>query len=116
MILHITKAIYVEDYKVDVTFNNGRSGIVDLSPILRGGVFKPLEDQSFFAHLRVDDELETIVWPNEVDLAPEYVYFLTFRDDPDLQETFRTWGYLPRENEEFSPQIGSDEARKVANA
>ena len=30
MLLHVTKAKYIEDYKVEVSFNNGRKGAADL--------------------------------------------------------------------------------------
>ena len=49
----------------------------------------PLEDPNVFRKFRVDEELQTIVWPNGADLAPEYIYYQTFREDPELQVTFR---------------------------
>jgi hypothetical protein len=36
----------------------------------------------------------TISWENGLDLAPEFLYFLAFRNEPELQELFRKWGYL----------------------
>jgi hypothetical protein len=78
-----------------VTFNNGEKGVADLSPILKkGGVFKPLKKQSEFAKFRLDKELRTIVWHNDADLAPEYVYFQTFKNVPELHEQFKAWGYI----------------------
>ena len=94
MILHVTEARYLKDYEVEVAFNDGRKGIADLSDTLSGPVFEPLRDKVFFARLNVDEELQTIAWPNGADLAPEYIYFRAFRDDPDLQEQFKQWGYL----------------------
>jgi len=94
MILHVTEARYLKDYEVGVSFNDGRKGIADLSDTLSGPVFEPLRDKVFFARLNVDEELQTIAWPNGADLAPEYIYFRAFRDDPDLQELFKQWGYL----------------------
>lgn len=94
MFLHVTEAKYLGGYKVAVSFNDGRTGVADLSAALKGTVFEPLKDISVFSQLRVDDELETIVWPNGADLAPEYIYFQTFRDNPDLQAQFRKWGYV----------------------
>lgn len=94
MLLHVTGAKYLDGFKVEVTFNNGRKGVADLSAALTGPVFEPLKDRALFSQLRVDAELETIVWPNGADLAPEYVYFQTFKGDPDLQDQFRKWGYL----------------------
>ena len=94
MILHVTEARYLKDYEVEVAFNDGRKGIADLSDTLAGPVFEPLRDKVFFARLNVDEELQTIAWPNGADLAPEYIYFGAFRDDADLQDLFKQWGYL----------------------
>lgn len=94
MFLHIKEAKYLEAYKVQVSFNNGRKGVSDLSDALKGGIFESLKDPLYFSALKVDEELETIVWPNGADLAPEYIYFQAFKDDPTLQEQFRHWGYI----------------------
>ena len=56
-------------------------------------MFEPLKDPDVFRALRVDEELRTIVWPNGADLAPEYIYYRAFQDDPGLEATFRNWGY-----------------------
>ena len=93
MILHITQAKYLEDYKVRVVFNDGKEGVADLSDLLRGPVFDPLKDKKLFAQLRVDEEMATIAWPNGADLAPESVYFRAFKNDPKLQRQFQEWGY-----------------------
>ncbi|MFZ4536515.1 DUF2442 domain-containing protein [Propionivibrio sp.] len=94
MFLHIKEARYLGDYKVAVTFNDGKAGIADLAEALQGGgVFEALKDKSEFARLTVDAELETIAWPNGADLAPEFVYFQAFKSDPQLQQQFKTWGY-----------------------
>jgi hypothetical protein len=57
-------------------------------------VFEPLRDVKVFGQLRVDPELDTIVWPNGADFAPEFIYFQAFKNEPDLQELFKTWGYI----------------------
>ncbi len=94
MILHVTEAEYINDYRVELVFNDGRKGIADLSNSLSGTVFAPLKDKSLFNQLKLDKELETITWPNGADLAPEYLYFLSFRNDPELQDKFKEWGYI----------------------
>lgn len=98
MILHVTYAKYLENYKVEVSFNDGRKGIADLSDMLRGPVFSSLKDKSIFSQLKVDKTLETITWPNGADLAPEYIYFRAFKNDVQLQNKFEEWGYLPKSN------------------
>ncbi len=76
-----------------VCFDDGREGVADLTEALEGPMFEPLKDPDVFRTLRVDEELRTIVWPNGADLAPEYIYYRAFHDDPGLQATFRRWGY-----------------------
>jgi hypothetical protein len=92
--LHVIEARYLRDYLVEVAFNNGKSGVADLSSALQGPMFEPLKDLTVFSRLHVDHELETIVWPNGADLAPEFIYFQAFRNEPTLQAQFREWGYI----------------------
>lgn len=94
MFLHVSTARYLGDYRIEIGFDDGKTGVADLSSVLRGAAFQALEDQEIFSRLRVDDELETIVWPNGADLAPEFLYFQVFKDAPELQDRFKRWGYL----------------------
>jgi hypothetical protein len=94
MILHVTKAKYLEDYRIEVSFNDGKTGTADLSQSLTGSVFDTLKDIGIFSQLKVDKELDTIVWPNGADLAPEYLYFQAFKEVPELQNKFKKWGYI----------------------
>ena len=91
--LHITKVEYAGEYTINVVFNDGRTGKADLSAILDKGVFQSLKNVTLFSQVHVDDELETIVWPNGLDLAPEFVYFCAFKNDELLQPQFKAWGY-----------------------
>ncbi|MBK5939352.1 DUF2442 domain-containing protein [Halochromatium roseum] len=94
MFLHVREARHLRDYTVELFFNDGRQGVADLRPALSGPAFEPLLDVEVFSQLRVDTELDTIVWPNGADLAPEFLYFQAFKHEPDLQERFRSWGYI----------------------
>ena len=94
MFLHITKAKYISDYKIEVVFNDGRRGVADLKCILKGTVFEPLKEKTIFAQFEIDSEHKTIVWPNGADIAPEFVYYRAFRNDPQLQTQFKQWGYI----------------------
>ena len=93
MFLHVTNARPLDGYRVEVCFDDGREGIADLTEALEGPMFDALKDPDVFRKLRIDEELQTIVWPNGADLAPEYIYYQAFRDDPALRTTFRKWGY-----------------------
>ena len=94
MFIKIKKAEYIGDYKIKITFDDGSEGIVDLSESLEGKVFERLKDKKNFSKFKVDKELGTIVWENGADLAPEYLYFLAFKDRKDLQSKFKEWKYI----------------------
>lgn len=70
----VNKAKYIRDYIIWVQFNNGIEGEVDLSNELDGEVFGPLKNKKVFKSFRIDPVLETIVWKNGADLAPEFLY------------------------------------------
>lgn len=76
MILHITDAKHLQDYQVWLKFNDDVEGIVDLSKELWGTMFEPLKDLSLFSQVKLDTELDTIIWPNGADLAPEFLHEL----------------------------------------
>jgi hypothetical protein len=57
-----------------VRFLDGTAGTVDLAQELWGPMFEPLANHEVFNQVRVDPELETVVWPNSADLAPEFLY------------------------------------------
>ncbi len=74
MILHVKEAKYLHDYVLWLRFNDGAEGVVDLKDELYGEVFEPLKDIERFKSFKVDPDLETIVWDNGADLAPEFLY------------------------------------------
>lgn len=74
MFLHVKEAKYLHDYVIWLRFNDGAEGEVDLQNELDGEMFAPLKDKRAFRRFRVDPELETIVWENGADLAPEYLH------------------------------------------
>jgi hypothetical protein len=92
--LHVVDAKYIDGYRIEVSFNDGRKGVADLKEALRGPAFESLKDEAVFRRFAVDKELDTLVWENGADLAPEYIYFQAFKDDLELREKFEKWGYL----------------------
>lgn len=70
----VMEARYVRDYVVWVRFRDGTAGEVDLSGELRGPVFQPLRDRAYFRQFTVHPELQTLVWPNGADIAPEFLH------------------------------------------
>ena len=74
MILHVKKAKYLHDYVIWVKFSDGIEGEIDLKNELTGEIFGPLKDTKLFKSFKVDPMLETIVWENGADLAPEFLH------------------------------------------
>lgn len=62
-----------QGYTLQLLFDDGRSGEIDLSERLFGLVFEPLRDPLLFAQVRVD-EYGAVCWPNGADLAPDALY------------------------------------------
>ncbi len=71
-VVWITKAGYIKDFKVKLTFNDGLEGIVDLKSHLDGKVYEPLKDVDFFKKFKLDSW--TLTWQNDSDFAPEFLY------------------------------------------
>ena len=71
---HVKEAEYLHDYVLWLRFNDGAEGLVDLKDELYGEMFEPLRDMKTFQAFKVDPDLETIVWDNGADLAPEFLY------------------------------------------
>ena len=72
----ITHVRPIGKHRVELTFTDGTIGQLDLTDWIvgKGGVLEPLEDEQFFARVRVNTEAGTIEWPNEVDFCPDVLY------------------------------------------
>jgi hypothetical protein len=101
MIIHVADSRYLADGQFELTFNDGRRGVADLRGVLSGPVFEPLRDPDFLAKGTLDPETRTLCWPNGADIAPEFLYFLAFRNDPTLSDLFHQWGYLHEQSAAF---------------
>jgi hypothetical protein len=76
----------LKGYQVHLTFEDDRSGIVDLTEMIEfTGIFEPIKDPEYFATVRVDPELGTICWDNGADLDPVVLY--TKISHPDYTAT-----------------------------
>ena len=70
--LEVTKAEYIEEYRIQIMFNNGASG-VNLNKALLGTMFEKLKDYNTFRKFELSDVVHTIRWENVSALAPEYL-------------------------------------------
>jgi hypothetical protein len=62
-------------WQLAVTFNDGLTGIVDVSVLVQrrdAGVFEALREPAFFAQACLD--CGAVTWPNGADIAPDAMY------------------------------------------
>jgi len=76
MFPRIVEVKHIEEYYLRLVFDNGEKAKLDFKDrvIGRGGVFAALEEIEFFSQVKVDPEIGTLVWPNEVDFCPDVLY------------------------------------------
>ena len=72
LIVKVVKAKYIEGYKIEFTFNDGKVKIIDFEHLLFGEVFEPLKDLDNFRKFKLNPF--TIEWENGADFAPEFLY------------------------------------------
>ena len=92
--LSIVNANYQDNYKISLEFNDHKNGTVDLKDLVLNGKIKPfkqLQDIEKFKNFKVD---YTLKWNDDLDLAPEYLYFKAFETDNALTARFQEWGYI----------------------
>lgn len=59
----------LENYCIEVTLQDQRTGRFDMTPYLDFGLFKRLREKSYFS--RVDVQFGAVCWPDGQDIAPQ---------------------------------------------
>ncbi len=70
----VTKVQKVTPFCLRVQFEDGTFQVIDFRPVLKGELFGPLQDLSFFEQVQIDPEVHTLVWPNGADFDPAILY------------------------------------------
>jgi hypothetical protein len=63
----------IAPYRLDVEFDDGVYGTIDLSDRLFGEMFEPLRDEQMFRAVSID-KFGAVSWPNGADLAPDAMH------------------------------------------
>ena len=73
--MHFVKDFkYINDYRLNITFENGVQKEVDLKSYIGGGIFEPLRNVDYFKRVKFNPDIDTIYWENGADLAPDFLY------------------------------------------
>ncbi|MEA1973316.1 MAG: DUF2442 domain-containing protein [Candidatus Cloacimonadota bacterium] len=93
--LLVSKAEYVKDFLIKLSFNNNKSGVLNFKKIIFNDsrvIFNPLKNKEYFKNFSI--KYDTLVWDNELDFAPEYLFYSLFQNVPEYFEIFKKWGYI----------------------
>ncbi|MEA3356809.1 MAG: DUF2442 domain-containing protein [Candidatus Bipolaricaulota bacterium] len=69
----ITKVKALENYKLDIQFADGTSGVADVSGLVSKGVFSLWEDFEEFRKVEIGPTGE-LIWKEQIDLCPDALY------------------------------------------
>ncbi len=72
--IKLIQARYVGDFRVALTFTDGREGVFDGHDLLRrnGPLLVPLHDECYFKRVFID--AGALCWPNGLELSPQRLY------------------------------------------
>lgn len=82
---NIENAHYEGDYKIFLAFDDGKEGVVNLRDFLftkKKTVFERLRDLKQFQDFYLENK--TIVWGEDLDLAPEFLHDLLIAQNSQL--------------------------------
>ena len=74
----------VGPYTLRVCFDDSSERTIDFQLVLAGEWYGRLRDLELFNQVRIDPEVETLVWPNGADFDPA-----TLHDWPSQEQAFR---------------------------
>lgn len=70
--IRVVAAKSLDDYQLELSFNNGEVRLFDVRPYLDKGIFTELKDVAYFQSVRV--AFGSIAWPHEQDFGPDSLY------------------------------------------
>jgi len=82
----------LQNYQADLTFDDGVSGVVDLSHLVGKGVFEAWRDSGAFEQARIGTGGE-LVWGDHIDLCPDSLYLKITGKTPE--EIFPALRHVP---------------------
>jgi hypothetical protein len=93
-IYRVTSFKLLAPYTLRVAFDDDTQQTIDFEQVLAGDLYRPLKDLALFNQVRIDPEVNTLVWPNGADFDPE-----TLHDWPQcrkaLIERAQQWELVP---------------------
>ncbi|MEX0811181.1 MAG: DUF2442 domain-containing protein [Chitinophagales bacterium] len=80
MLIKVTTAKHLKEYKLELSFNDGLRRTIDLKKHLAGPIYQPLKNVEYFKSFTLNRW--TIEWENGADFAPEFLHKLALEQNP----------------------------------
>ena len=80
----------VSPYTLRLRFDDGAEQTVDFRPVLAGELYGPLRNVELFNQVRIDREVETLVWPDGADFDPATLHDWPLHENA-LRELANNW-------------------------
>jgi hypothetical protein len=71
---YVKDACHEGGWKLRIQSENGHVRVVDLRRHLDGPIFEPLKKPAYFKRFSVNQDIDTVVWPNGADFSPDFLY------------------------------------------
>lgn len=72
MYFSVIKVKPLNDYKLEITFENNEIRIFDMKPFLDKGMYNELKNKVLFKTAKVS--FDSVEWANGLDIDPEFLY------------------------------------------
>ena len=80
---YVTNVSYEGGYVLELTFEEGSVRRVDLESHLDGEMFEPLKTLEQFQTAHLNEDIDTVVWDNGADMAPDFLYDISIPVDKE---------------------------------
>jgi hypothetical protein len=100
MLYRITDAVAHPNHTLTVTWSDGVSAVVDMSPVIaQGDVFAPMRDAGYFVgKMRIATDRLGLEWPNRVDFSADGLRFRAFPDEEEAEFSTAKTNETPAHN------------------
>jgi hypothetical protein len=87
MLYRITRAVAHPNHTLTVTWSDGVTAVVDMSPVIaQGNVFAPIQDAGYFVEkMRIATDRLGLEWPNRVDFSADGLRFRAFPEEAEAE-------------------------------
>ena len=78
----VTRVKVLPDYRLELVFDDGETGVVSLAHLAGNGVFAAWTDYAVFRQVRIGESGE-LVWNDQIDLCPDALYLKATHQRPE---------------------------------